>query len=143
MAYSIKPGRGPSLSGGVAGLVAAVFGVFWTIGAVSLFRNDMAGGPPAAFQALFVLFGVAFVLLGLAGAAYNFYNAGARNRMSTLDITRAGDEPDPIATALGHEPRHPQPTSPDPAHDRFCPHCGQGLARGFKFCPRCGKPAAP
>ena len=33
---SIKPGRGPSMMGGVGSVIAAIFGVFWTIGAVQM-----------------------------------------------------------------------------------------------------------
>ena len=33
---SIKPGRGPSMMGGVMGIVVAVFGVIWTAAAISM-----------------------------------------------------------------------------------------------------------
>jgi len=33
---SIKPGRGPSMMGGIAGVFVAVFGVFWTIMATAM-----------------------------------------------------------------------------------------------------------
>ena len=32
---SIKPGRGPSMMSGIAGIGAVIFGIFWTIMAVS------------------------------------------------------------------------------------------------------------
>ncbi len=33
---SIKPGRGPSMMSGIAGIGAVVFGIFWTIMAVQM-----------------------------------------------------------------------------------------------------------
>ncbi|MCP4643901.1 MAG: zinc ribbon domain-containing protein, partial [bacterium] len=74
--YSVKPGRGPSMMGVVAGIAAAAFGVFWTFGAMSM------GAPP-----FLGLFGVVFVVLAIVGVGYNLFNATSRDRMSTLDIT--------------------------------------------------------
>ena len=48
---SIKPGRGPSMMGGIIGIAVALFGVFWTILAI-------AGG--AWFMAPF---GIIFVVI--------------------------------------------------------------------------------
>ena len=50
---SIKPGRGPSMMGGIIGIAVALFGVFWTIFAI-------AGG--AWFMAPF---GIIFVVISL------------------------------------------------------------------------------
>ena len=133
--YSIKPGRGPSLMGGVAGIIVAAFGVIWTVVATSM------GAPP-----LFALFGIVFVLATVAGAIYHFYNAGARNRISHFDITTDREESDPIADALGHT-RPPRPsTSPrstdaDPRQipGDFCPYCGEPAEPHYDFCPKCGK----
>ena len=47
---SIKPGRGPSMMSGVMCIIVGVFGVIWTIGAVS-----MGAGP------IFALFGIVFI----------------------------------------------------------------------------------
>ena len=47
---SIKPGRGPSMMGGVASVFAVVFGIIWMCGAASM-------GAPG----FFLLFGVAFI----------------------------------------------------------------------------------
>lgn len=139
MAYSVKPGRGPSLMGGIGGIIAAGFGVVWMITASSM-------GAPGPF----VAFGVIFILVALGGAAYNFYNAGSRERMSTFDITRPGEEGDPIARVLGHE----ETTEPEQFSSRsaqasaapirkipgeFCPYCGKKVTADFDYCPQCGK----
>lgn len=143
MAYSVKPGRGPSLMGGFASLAGAAFGVFWTLMASKM-------GAPG----FMVGFGVIFILIGLGQAFYNFYNAGSRERMSTFDITTPGEEGDPIARAMGYEktppPRKrmsPQPFPPKenaPENKRripgeFCPFCGEKVQDDFDYCPKCGK----
>lgn len=140
---SIKRGRGPSLMGGVGGLMVAVFGVFWTGMAVSI-------GAPW----FFVVFGAIFVGLALFGGIGSLYNATARNRFSEYDITDHGEETDPIAHVLGHDdsssarPRRSGPER-DPATSRgaaprrfeggFCPYCGAAVQDDFAFCPACGK----
>jgi len=135
--HSIKPGRGPSMMGAIGGLAVAGFGVIWTIGASSM-------GAPG----FFVLFGVGFIVIALGGAAYNFYNATQKNRLSSFDITRGSEEPDPFAQALGHEPRESQrrPThGPAPKgssrkfEGNFCPFCGAEARAEFDYCPNCGK----
>jgi hypothetical protein len=94
--HSIKPGRGPSVMGAVGGVVAVVFGVFWTIMASSMTEN--APGPMRFF---FPLFGVLFVVMGIANVVYNLYNASNPNRLSHLDITSGEEEPDPLNLAVG------------------------------------------
>jgi hypothetical protein len=131
--YSIKPGRGPSLMGGIGGIAAAIFGVIWTIGAASM-------GAPG----FFVLFGVVFVGMATAGVIYNFYNATQKNRMSDFDITSANEESDPIAQALGHSSDTPDRKRSGSGFPRkfegdFCPFCGANVRSEFDFCPKCGK----
>ena len=58
---SVKPGRGPSMMGGVASVFAVVFGIIWMGGAASM-------GAPG----FFLLFGVAFIGIGVVNAVYSF-----------------------------------------------------------------------
>lgn len=131
--YGVKPGRGPSLLSGIGGIVAIVFGIIFICVAASM-------GAPG----FFVLFGIIFVVMAIGMVAYSFYNALARNRMSTFDVTRPGEETDPIATALGHSasaqssPKKHDHT-PRQFEGEFCPYCGTKLQDDFDFCPKCGK----
>ena len=49
----------------------------------------------------FPLFGFIFVIFGLAMAVYHFTNATAKKRMSILDVTTPGEEPDPLNAHFG------------------------------------------
>lgn len=59
---SIKPGRGPSMMGGVISIIIGLFGVFWTVMVLS------AGG---GFMAIF---GILFIIIAIVQAVYNFKN---------------------------------------------------------------------
>lgn len=132
--YSVKPGRGPSLMGGVAGIAVAVGGVIWTVFAMSI------GAPP-----FFALFGLLFVGVAIAGVVYNLYNATSPDRMSTFDVTTDDEEGDLIARALGHggpTPEAPQDGSregPRKFPGEHCPYCGAKAGPDFDFCPKCGR----
>ena len=119
---SIKPGRGPSMMGGVGSVIAAIFGVFWTIGAVQM-------GAPL----FFALFGVLFVVLAAVQAWYNFHNASSSNRFSTFDIVDSHEESDPL------DPRRTSSNEASGDSPRYCPYCGTPLAADYQFCPECGK----
>lgn len=115
----------------------AIFGVIWTIGAASI-------GAPG----FFALFGVVFIAMAVLGAIYNFYNAAAPNRMSTLDVTHDGEESDPVADALGYSKRQAGGTQQTTGEANrpvrrlegdFCPFCGAPVQSDFDFCPKCGK----
>ena len=126
---SIKPGRGPSMMGGVASVVISVFGVFWVV---------MTARMGAPF--FFPLFGVAFVLLGIMQAVYHFHNATGENRHSIYDITDSREEPDPL------DPRHSRmqddyerpAAEPRPASG-YCPYCGAVAGSDYTYCRQCGK----
>ena len=126
---SIKPGRGPSMLGGIGCLAAAIFGVIWTLMALSM-------GAPVPFA----LFGVIFVVLGLVQAIFNFKNATGKNRYSAFDIVDSSQEPDPLQQRFGTQERNPAPPPADGTDDfQFCPYCGARLGSGFTFCAKCGK----
>ena len=127
---SIKPGRGPSVMGAFGAVIAVIFGVFWTIAAVSM-------GAPGFFP----LFGVLFILMGVVQVVYNLKNATGENRYSAFDIVEDGEEPDPL------DHRFRAASGPDRDADapaagggfRFCPYCGARLGDEFTFCGKCGK----
>lgn len=96
--YSVKPGRGPSLSNAFGALGGALFGVLWTCLAWSMTGR---GGFP---WSLFPLFGVVITLGCLFQFAYNLYNVGARRRLSTLDVTTDAEEGDPLNDRFGVPP---------------------------------------
>ena len=127
--HSLKPGRAPSMLGGIAGLIVAGFGVIWTISALSM-------GAPWPFA----LFGVFFILLAVVGAIYNFANATRRNRFSAFDVTSHHEEPDPLNQRFGNP--NPPAAAASPARKypgRFCPFCGQAVTDESNYCPHCGK----
>jgi len=132
--YSVKPGRGPSAIGAVAGIFAGLFGVIWTIAAASM-------GAPG----FMVAFGVIFIIMALVGVGYNIFNAANKNRMSSFDITTQNEESDPIAKAMGYDSNEynrnhqAEPDSPRKIPGGFCPYCGEKVKSDFDFCPKCGK----
>ena len=118
----IKPGRGPSMMGGIGAIAVGIFGVIWTISAAS-----MGGG-------LFALFGVVFVGMAIAIAVYNFKNATGKERYSAFDIVDETEEPDPLQARYGKTP----PTSTK-RKSKFCPWCGAKVDAEYEFCNECGK----
>ena len=50
---SVKPGRGPSMMGGIIGIFVALFGVFWTVMAI------------ASGAAIMAPFGIIFVVIAI------------------------------------------------------------------------------
>ena len=93
---SIKPGRGPSAMGAIGGVIAVAFGIFWTVMAFTMTREA-----PAPVHIFFPLFGVMFVVAGIANVAYNFYNTTNKQRLSAFDITTTQEESDPLNEMFG------------------------------------------
>ena len=140
---SIKPGRAPSMMGAFGSAAAVVFGIFWTISAVSM-------GAPG----FFVLFGIVFIALGAANAVYHFKNATGKTRFSAFDITDSSEEPDPLNEYFAERKADNQTTGA--AGNRkfdedagtagntdavaFCPYCGAKAEPDYNFCAKCGKP---
>lgn len=126
---SIKRGRGPSMQNGVGYIIAAVFGVLWTILSASMMQGAAAdfGGFGAA-GTIFPLLGVVFTVGAIAGAVYHFRNATAKNRYSELDITEEGEEPDPLQEKYGEK-----------LEKHYCPACGAKVGKDDAYCAKCGK----
>lgn len=121
---SIKPGRGPSMMGGIIGLFMIGFGVLWTVVA-------------AQASPIFALFGVLWTGIAAVNTVYNFKNATGKNRYSQYDITEGPEEPDPLNERFGDGQSEPQ--SKKDADNKFCPYCGTAVAEDFEFCNNCGK----
>lgn len=124
---SIKPGRGPSMMSGISSILVGVFGVVWTIGAVSM----GAGG-------LFAVFGLIFIAMAVVSAVYNFKNATSKNRYSSFDITDETEEPDPWNERFG-EKRSETQTETYSSDSKYCPYCGVRVEGDFAYCNKCGK----
>ena len=124
---SIKPGRGPSMMGGIGAVIAIVFGIVRTLSAAQM-------GAPGFFP----LFGVLFILAGVVQAAYHFKNAGSKNRFSAFDITEEGEEPDPLNERIGAEKERTETVSGAGASG-YCPYCGAAVEKDFAYCGKCGK----
>lgn len=73
---SIKPGRGPSMMGGVVGIFMIGFGILWTVIA-------------AQASGIFALFGVLWTCVAIGMTVYNFKNATGKNRYSAFIIAHA------------------------------------------------------
>lgn len=119
----VKPGRGPSMLGGIVGLIMVGCGILWTV-----FAADANG--------FFALFGVLWTCAAIAMTVYQFRNATRKHRYSAFDITDDGEEPDPLNERYG------APNAPQQAHgaaDDFCPYCGAAADAAFAYCRRCGK----
>lgn len=121
---SIKPGRGPSMMGGVMGIFLICFGIVWTVFAASA-------------APIMALFGVFWTGMAVVITVYNFKNATQKNRYSQFDIVEHGEEPDPLERKFGNPPAASTRQSSDGS--RFCPFCGAPVQKDFKFCGKCGK----
>jgi len=122
---SIKPGRGPSMMGGVMAIFAVLFGILWTLITISFGAGFMA------------IFGLIFICIGIFNAIYNFKNATGENRYSAYDIVDESEEPDPLNEKFG---RQEVPTENNIDDDvKFCPYCGVKVSSDFEYCHKCGK----
>lgn len=122
---SIKPGRGPSMMGGIVGIFMILIGIVWTAMAAQV------GG-------IFALFGVIWTCIAVVNTVYNFKNATGQNRYSSYDIVDAHEEPDPFNQRFG-EPQDEQPEVRSAEGARYCPYCGTDVEGDFRYCPKCGR----
>lgn len=115
---SIKQGRTSSLISGIILIFFVIFGVFFTI---TLYRttHDFTGFPAW-------LFGVVWTGVALVGVIINFYNAFAKNRISSIDIVDHKEESDPLDERIK-------------SAKSYCPYCGNELNDDYMYCPNCGK----
>lgn len=117
---SVKPGRGPSMMGGVIGIFMIGFGILWTV-----FAAQASG--------IFAIFGVLWTCIAVTITVYNFKNATGKNRYSQFDITDADEEPDPFNERFGATQTN------NNTDNKFCPYCGTAVETDFEFCNSCGK----
>ena len=114
--------------GGIAGIAAALFGVLWIIMAVSMGAWFMAP------------FGLIFVIVAVVNAVYNFKNATGKNRYSEYDITDENEETDPFNERFGSRDYENKTVSYNQqSESRYCPYCGNPVAKDFEYCNVCGK----
>lgn len=111
----------------IVGILVALFGVFWTICAVS-----MGAGPMG-------IFGLIFVAIAVVNVVYNYKNATGKNRYSSFDITEEGEEPDPWNERFGEKSEYTHCSETQVAESKYCPYCGAKAPGGFEFCNQCGK----
>ena len=131
---SIKPGRGPSMMGGIAALALAVFGILWILLSVNLTQDFMFADSFSSMENIVPLFGVIFVVIALVSAVYNFKNATGKHRYSEFDITDRDEEPDPLNERFGESEQ-----SDGDVKSAYCPYCGAKVAEEYEYCNHCGK----
>lgn len=117
---SVKPGRGPSVMGGIVGCFMIGFGILWTVLA-------------AQASGIFALFGVLWTGIAIVQTVYQFKNATSENRYSVFDITRDDEEPDPLNQHFRREKE-----SADENSKLYCPHCGAKVQKNHRYCSQCG-----
>ncbi|MBR0598350.1 DUF7577 domain-containing protein [Sinanaerobacter chloroacetimidivorans] len=125
---SIKPGRAPSMMGGIGSIAAAIFGIIWTFFAMSM-------GAPI----FFALFGIIFIVMGIVQAVYHFRNATGENRYSVYDITDGEEEPDPLNETFRKSNKSEVTISRQLHNSAFCPYCGTEVEESFVYCNKCGE----
>ncbi len=111
----------------IVGIFVAIFGIVWTIAAVS-----MGAG-------IFGLFGLVFVAIAIVNVVYNFKNATGKNRYSSFDITEDGEEIDPWNERFGEKREQTHYADSHSSDSKYCPYCGTKVQGDFEFCNQCGK----
>ena len=106
---SIKPGRGPSFMGGIAGIAGTLFALLWTIFAFKM-------GAPFMFP----LFGIVFMVLMDSQEEVDPLN----ERFGSI-----GEADDVHIKTLRGADRETETA--------YCPYCGAKVDRDFEFCAKC------
>ena len=125
---SIKPGRRRSRYNAVGAVIGIVFGIIWTIAALSM-------GAPFFFP----LFGLVFIGMGVYNAVYNYRNATSENRYSEFDITDENEEPDLLNERYGARKSADGGGANTVHGGGLCPYCGAKAEEGYEYCRSCGK----
>ena len=134
---SIKPGRGPSGLSAISAIGIVIFGLFWT-GMATMITKDFSGG----IGFIFPMFGVVFVIIGIAQAIYHLKNAKGKDRFSLIDIVDKTEEGDPSDRWISNEIASNNEFSSDNLDSgqfNYCPYCGVKLDTAYMYCPKCGK----
>ena len=124
---SVKPGRGPSLMGGIMAVFMALFGIFWIIMAF-----NMGAGA-------FSLFGLIFVFVAITVAVFNFKNALGKKRFSSFDITDSTEEQDPLDKNIKDKENENNEKNDAQSEKKFCPYCGNAIEEAYTYCVFCGR----
>lgn len=106
---SIKPGRGPSLIGGILAGFVALAGLGGIITAFSLGAPWFSG-----------LLCIGLTIAALCIAVYHIRNAVSNHRISAFDVVESREEPDPLKQRFGAP--------------RYCRQCGVSLPGDANFC---------
>ncbi len=134
---SIKPGRGISGMNFIGSIFAIIFGIIWTISTMSITANS-----PFLIGKIFPLFGILFIIIGIAQAVYNYKNATSKNRYSIVDITDSSEEEDPSdnwVKGISKDDEEKEQQDYENLDINYCPYCGEKLKNKYKYCPKCGK----
>lgn len=118
--------------GAFVSLIIVLFGIVWTVAAISV------GGW------FFAVFGVLFVLAAIGLTVYNFKNATSENRYSGYDIAEDDEEVDPLNVRYGSQDRYDMSTvrqrlSSSMNTSEYCPYCGNPVSEEYEFCNNCGR----
>ena len=136
---SIKGGRAPSLMGAVVAFAFALFGIVFTVVAISTMNNSPFRSETSAPRIIIAAFGIVWVVVTAGSGIYELYNYKAKNRPSIVDITDGNEEPDPLNEYFHGKYEEESTESPAAKGGMYCPYCGKPIQADFAFCSHCGK----
>lgn len=124
----VKPGRAPSFMGFIGSIISVVLGILWLILIIYFFRKDNELDSPVFY--IFLVFGIIFVIMGIAGAVYSYY--AFKRRISLFEIVDSSEEGE-------HLDFNAIPKERQSGALNYCLYCGSSVEKSFSFCPKCGK----